>query len=265
MTDLTNELKGAHVEFLFSQKLSSTNKPADKIEIMAGDPISLSFIQSQDDWKGAHGKIANTGTTVTLNGRFLDYVPGYVSICGAGQETVLSGPFSGCWYIRFFDAGQYHVAHVGTTGTQETNVAVKRAFGEYAKSLTDLHQATFYKPNRAWSDEEIREFMKGFGGKTRPIYILSSLESDGDCHSICLGRTESSEKMLKMKVRGDGRFKLPQKYGSSKPAFQDKWTKKDSHDRHVTGVSIVTQYEILDIVKLEPQRWSEIKDKEFLK
>jgi hypothetical protein len=261
MTDLAETLVGAHLDFSLSAGIRSMQKPANRIELLNAEEVTLSFIPPEPEWRGDQGKLGKTQANIALQGKFLEWIGGYVTVCPAGQSAVLSGPFSGCWFVRYFHAGQYHAAHIGSTESKNETTAAKRAFVEYVtKENIDMSQASCFNPKRSWPDDTCLEFMRNPDGTRRPIYILAYLTAAGDCHSLILARTKESERNLIIKRSPN--FALPKRPSpESKPKFVP--TQPSSFENRNNLQSMSTHYDVKGVRKMDSQKWSAIKDKEF--
>jgi hypothetical protein len=78
---------------------------------------------------------------------FLPWKPGYISEIERGGQDVLSGPFSGCYFVKYKKGGMDYVGHIGTdlSPTSNNSIQVKAAWNAFA-SRSDVRLSCGFNP-----------------------------------------------------------------------------------------------------------------------
>ena len=152
------------------------------IYTLDGEDIVLTFTTPEKDT--LRRATRNVGVEVEdqlLKARWLEYVPKYVTICKTENEAILSGDFSGCWFVSFIKDGVRYAAHIGTSETNSETLKVKQAFVNYARGI-GISIVSCFNPGRAFTKAETTEFLQD----SHMTYMLAYMTGDGACFSILL-------------------------------------------------------------------------------
>lgn len=198
MAEFPFSLVGSTLNYVLPPSKQATLQPADRIYPLPGEDYVLTFAMPEKPaLRQATTRVGAATPDQLIQGRFFEYIQGYVSICQGGAGGFLSGPFTGCWFVRFLQAGAYHAAHIGTTQNSDESSKAKKAFVAYIdRTQTSLFSC--FNPNQAWSDDEKFEMMAG----APDCYNLAHIDPAGKCHSLFLVRTKVGRKKLATKTTG---------------------------------------------------------------
>lgn len=166
-------------------------KPSEYIYETPGDSSILTF-QSPD----------NGAVRASIVAPFLPYIVTKATVCpGSVKGGVLSGPFSGCWFVRFLKKGSgggHHAAHIGTGmsggDNSPSNSKLKKAFVEYAEK-NDISIVLGYNAHHCWTQEEINKMSDGKQGNA---YNLGYIDTYGIGYSIFLVKTGAQPRSLQV-------------------------------------------------------------------
>ena len=146
--------EGTTLNYVLPDFKIAIDQPENRIYPLEGTDCTLAFSTPEELTLRQATHHAGLRTPDQLiQGRFFEYVQQYTTICRAGDHGFLSGPFSGCWFVRFFMSGAYYAAHVGTNFNLEQSAEVKRKFSKYTER-TIMHTFSCFNPNRVWTDVE---------------------------------------------------------------------------------------------------------------
>lgn len=217
------------------------------IDERGGKDFQLTFTtpEKKDSLRKATRNVDAKVKDQYLRARFLSYFPYKITICKIKEEGILSGKFSGCWFMWFIKDGEHYAAHIGTAASANLNMQVKKAFVDYARE-PGISIVSCFHPYRAFKETELIKFQEG-GHK---LYILGYMTDQNVCYSI----------VLRSKMLGDD--------SERKKMLQTRtWQKKPEQVSTETinsdPLSIAERYTVVGVKKVTPQSWLKVSHTEF--
>jgi hypothetical protein len=246
MANFPFSLKGTTLNYVLPDYKIARLEPADRVYPLDGTDYTLTFsTNEQSTMRQASHRVGMKTPDQIIEARFFDYIQRYITICRTGKSGFLSGPFSGCWLIRFFMSGAYYAAHIGTNLNQGESAQVKKAFTKYTER-TIMHSYSCFNPHRVWTDDERLELG---GGKN--FYNLAYINPEGKCYSIFLVKKDVSQVKLTTKVTSRFPAHIEGKLG---------WKPQDMNAKKELFVS--HSFEVKEVREVTSRTWADVKASE---
>jgi hypothetical protein len=185
-SDLNNYLVEETFDLVRSAVFATHGKN-DVIQVLQSRLLPLRFrvpAQNEEIRRNAPGVIDWSPT-------FLEYTMGKTTITNFGTDGAISGPFSGCWYIKFEWKNRSYVAHIGTGDSHLAETQdVKAAFLDWT-CKNNIRDFVCFNPWKAYNDEEQVRFTRN------SPYLLGCITQQDTCYSIFLNKADPKKSSLR--------------------------------------------------------------------
>lgn len=131
------------------------------------------------DW--VEKRIFKKNIAHSLDGLFLPYAPNGINTVVSGGSDVISSKFTGCWFVKYTDAGGARVGHVATPECNE--------LWETIETRSDVTVICKFKPTSHVDAVAAYRASLKIGGNSGPE-ILGIITGDNRCFAIGAVRTK---------------------------------------------------------------------------